>query len=137
MLAAAFLGLAAGLGPADTIKAFQRGFGGILGSTGIIVGLGGLLLDPAGADRIAEVFTRDQAPTWIPASICAAALVVGLPHLFDVSFVIFVPLVYTVAARAGVSLLTVGLPVAAGLMVSHGLLRPHPSPTSSSARAAG
>lgn len=133
VLASAFLGLASGLGVDATVKAFQRGVGGILGSTGVIVGLGamlgGLLLDSGGADRIAEAFTAGRSRAAVPAAICAAALVVGLPHLFDVSFVMFAPLAYVVAARSGVPLLGVALPVAAGLMVSHGLLPPHPSPT--------
>ncbi|NED00625.1 permease DsdX, partial [Streptomyces sp. SID6648] len=65
----------------------------------------------------------------IPAAITAAALLIGMPHLFDVSFVMLVPLVYTVAKRSNTHLLWVGLPMAAGLYVSHGLLPPHPSPT--------
>ncbi|GAA3353248.1 hypothetical protein GCM10020366_05900 [Saccharopolyspora gregorii] len=52
-----------------------------------------------------------------------------MPHLFDVSFVMLVPLVYAVAKRTGSHLLFVGLPMAAGLYVSHGLLPPHPAPT--------
>lgn len=92
------------LGPGDTVKALQRGFGGILNSTGITVDPGAMLcsilFDSGGADRIARVFTRDRAPAWISASICAA-LTVGLPYLFGLSFVVLVPLVNTVAARAG------------------------------------
>jgi GntP family gluconate:H+ symporter len=133
VLAAGFLGLVAGLSPADTVKHFQKGFGSILGSVGLVVGLGamlgGLLLDSGGADRIANVFIGDRGTRWIPVSICAAALLIGLPHLFDVSFVMLVPLVYTIAHRSRSHILRVGLPVAAGLYVSHGLLPPHPSPT--------
>ncbi|WP_206951531.1 GntT/GntP/DsdX family permease [Trinickia acidisoli] len=52
-----------------------------------------------------------------------------MPHLFDVSFIMLAPLVYTIARRTGRHRLFIGLPVAAGLYVSHGLLPPHPAPS--------
>jgi GntP family gluconate:H+ symporter len=91
--------------------------------------LGGLLLESGGADRIANTFIGIGSKRWIPAAICAASLLIGLPHLFDVSFVMLVPLVYAIANRTKSSLLAIGIPMAAGLYVSHGLLPPHPSPT--------
>ena len=133
MVSAGFLGLISGLTPAATVQTFQKGFGGILSSTGLVVGLGsmlgGLLLDSGGADRIATTFTNLGSAKWIPTSICAAALLIGLPHLFDVSFVMLAPLTYAIAKRTGSQVLRVGIPMAAGLYVSHGLLPPHPSPT--------
>ncbi|GGX89774.1 gluconate:H+ symporter [Streptomyces minutiscleroticus] len=132
-LAALGLGVAAGIAPARAVEAFQGGFGDALKSTGPTIGLGtllgGILLGSGGADRIATVFIGSRPVKWIPAAITAAALLIGMPHLFDVSFIMLVPLVYTVAKRTGTHLLYVGLPMAAGLYVSHGLLPPHPSPT--------
>ncbi|MER7973602.1 gluconate:H+ symporter [Streptomyces sp. NPDC096080] len=132
-LAALGLGVAAGIAPAPAVKAFQGGFGDALAGVGPTIGLGtllgGILLGSGGADRIATVFIGARPVRWIPAAITAADLLIGMPHLFDVSFVMLVPLVYTVAKRTGTHLLYVGLPMAAGLYVSHGLLPPHPSPT--------
>jgi gluconate:H+ symporter, GntP family len=128
-----FLGCAAGLAPTAVVKSFEKGFGGILSSVGLVVGLGtmlgGLLLESGGADRIANAFIGLGSKRWIPAAICAASLLIGLPHLFDVSFVMLVPLVYAIAHRTKSPLMMVGIPMAAGLYVSHGLLPPHPSPT--------
>ncbi|MDR3438300.1 gluconate:H+ symporter [Telmatospirillum sp.] len=133
MIASAFLGVASGLAPTATIKAFQKGFGGILSSVGLVVGLGsmlgGLLLSSGGADKIANAFVGAGSKFWIPTSICGAALLIGLPHLFDVSFVMLVPLVFAISQRTGNHLMRLGLPMAAGLYVSHGFLLPHPSPT--------
>ncbi|SAK94888.1 gluconate transporter [Caballeronia pedi] len=133
ILTAGFLGSAAGLAPTAVIKSFEKGFGGILSSVGLVVGLGtmlgGLLLESGGADRIANTFIGLGSKRWIPAAICAASLLIGLPHLFDVSFVMLVPLVYAIANRTKSPLMAVGIPMAAGLYVSHGLLPPHPSPT--------
>jgi GntP family gluconate:H+ symporter len=133
ILASGFLGIASGLIPTAAVSTFERGFGGILSTTGLVVGLGsmlgGLLLESGGADRIASAFTGIGPVRWIPSTICAAALLIGLPHLFDVSFIMLVPLVYTIAQRSGLPLLMVGMPLVAGLMIPHGLLPPHPSPT--------
>jgi gluconate:H+ symporter, GntP family len=133
IITSGFLGCAAGLAPTAVVKSFEKGFGGILSSVGLVVGLGtmlgGLLLESGGADRIANAFIGLGSKRWIPAAICAASLLIGLPHLFDVSFVMLVPLVYAIAHRTKSPLMMVGIPMAAGLYVSHGLLPPHPSPT--------
>lgn len=91
--------------------------------------LGGVLLETGGADKIANTFIRLGPARTIPATICVAALIIGLPHLFDVSFVMLVPLVYAIARRTKTPLMRVGIPMAAGLYVAHGLLLPHPAPT--------
>jgi len=133
MLSAGFLGVASGLAPTATVKTFEKGFGGVLSTVGLVIGLGsmlgGLLLNSGGADRIANTFVGTGSRRWIPYSICAAALLIGLPHLFDVSFVMLVPLLYAISQRTKNPLLFIGLPMAAGLYVSHGFLLPHPSPT--------
>ncbi|MFR9728266.1 gluconate:H+ symporter [Saccharopolyspora sp. MS10] len=133
MIAALGLGFANGIAPAETAEHFETGFGDALSGTGPVIGLGtilgGILLGSGGADRIATAFLGSRPVKWIPAAIATAALLIGMPHLFDVSFVMLVPLVYAVAKRTGSHLLYVGLPMAAGLYVSHGLLPPHPAPT--------
>lgn len=127
------LGFANGLRPEKVMEHFETGFGDTLGDTGVTIGLGtvlgAILLGTGGADRIADAFLGARPTKWIPTAITAAALLIGMPHLFDVSFIMLVPLVYAAAKRTGSHLLWVGLPMAAGLYVSHGLLPPHPSPT--------
>ncbi|GGJ93720.1 GntT/GntP/DsdX family permease [Pseudomonas matsuisoli] len=132
-LSALGLGLAAGVGANETVESFVKGFGSALNKTGPVIGLGtllgGILLGSGGADRIANAFIGTRPVKYVPWAVCAAALLIGMPHLFDVSFIMLAPLVYTVAKRTGSHLLFVGLPLAAGLYVSHGLLPPHPAPT--------
>ncbi|MCA1220999.1 GntT/GntP/DsdX family permease [Streptomyces sp. 8L] len=132
-VAALGLGLANGIGPGGVVDHYESGFGGSLGDVGPIIGLGtilgGILLGSGGADRIATSFLGARPIAWVPAAMTAAALLIGMPHIFDVSFVMLVPLVYATARRTGSHLLYVGLPMAAGLYISHGLLPPHPSPT--------
>src|SRR5262249_28705671 len=60
-------------------------------------------------------------------AITPVAVILGIPVFFQVGFVLLIPLVFTIARRTGMSLLKVGIPMAAGLSVVHGLLPPHPA----------
>ena len=61
LVASLMLGFLAGLVPADIIKNFGKGFGDVMGSVGIIIGLGtmrgGVLVLSGGADRLATSLT--------------------------------------------------------------------------------
>ncbi|NKQ51739.1 permease DsdX [Amycolatopsis sp. K13G38] len=133
LLGAVLLGFASGLGVDGTIGAFESGFGDTLSDTAPVIGLGSLLgaiiTGTGGANRIADAFLGNRPAKWIPISIAVAALIIGLPNIFDVSFVMLVPLVYALARRTNSHLLFVGMPLAAGLYTAHGLLPPHPAPT--------
>jgi gluconate:H+ symporter, GntP family len=133
LLGAVLLGFASGLGVDGTISAFESGFGDTLSDTAPVIGLGSVLgavlTGTGGANRIADAFVGNRSAKWIPISIGVAALIIGLPNIFDVSFVMLVPLAYALARRTGSHLLFVGLPLAAGLYTAHGLLPPHPAPT--------
>lgn len=132
ILAAGFLGLSSGMPVAQIMKAFQDGFGGVLGFVGIVLGLGTMLgklmAESGGADRIArtliDAFGRERVH-W--AMMCAAFLV-GIPLFFEIGFVLLIPLVFIVARRTGMPILKIGIPLLAGLSVVHGLVPPHPGP---------
>jgi Gnt-I system high-affinity gluconate transporter len=47
---------------------------------------------------------------------------------FAIGFVILVPLMFSVASKAKVSFIYLGIPLVAALSVTHGLLPPHPAP---------
>ncbi|MFF5566882.1 SLC13 family permease [Streptomyces sp. NPDC012623] len=131
LISTLLLGLANGQGPTKTVDTITSNFGSTLSVTGIVIALGtvlgGLLLKSGGADRIADVLVGNRAKVWMPISIGLAAVIIGLPNLFEVTFVLLVPLVYSVARRYNVNMLAVGLPMAAGLMTSHALLPPGPA----------
>ena len=54
--------------------------------------------------------------------------IIGLPMFFEIGLVLLMPVIYLVARRAQVSLITVGIPALAGLSAMHGLVPPHPGP---------
>lgn len=126
------LGLANGLGVTKAVSTFTDGFGGQLGVTGVVIALGamlgGMLVRSGGGDKLAAVIIGKRKITWMPISVGVVAVLIGLPNLFEVTFVLLVPLVFSIAKRLNVNPLTVGIPMAAGLMTAHGLLPPGPAP---------
>ncbi|BBP93353.1 hypothetical protein BsIDN1_69710 [Bacillus safensis] len=55
------------------------------------------------------------------------AFIVGIPVFFQVGFVLLIPLLFTIAIETGISLVTIGISLIAGLSVVHGLVPPHPA----------
>ena len=130
------LGLAAGMGPKETLKSIQAGFGDALGFIAVVIGLGAMIgrfLEHSGggralADWLLAKFGRDRA-VW---AVLTAAFLVGLPIFFEVGFIILVPLVWNLARESKRSLLYYGLPMCAALTVTHSLVPPHPAPAAAS-----
>ena len=58
----------------------------------------------------------------------SCGFIVGIALFFEVGLVLLIPLVFTIAKRAKVSPLKLGLPMVTALSVTHGFLPPHPGP---------
>jgi gluconate:H+ symporter, GntP family len=133
LIASLILGFLAGLVPTDIIKNFGKGFGDVMGSVGIIIGLGtmlgGVLVLSGGADRLATSLTSLGGKNWVPWTTFFVALLIGLPLFFAVGFVLLVPIAIAISKRVEMPILRVGLPMLAGLSIAHGLVPPHPAPT--------
>jgi len=125
------MGIAAGMAPLDVASAFQAGVGSALGFIAVVVGLGTMLgklmAESGAATRIATTLVERFGAAYVHWAMMAVAIIVGIPVFFQVGFVLLIPLVFTIARRTGVPMLKVGLPMAAGLSVVHGLLPPHPA----------
>ncbi|NQZ59042.1 MAG: hypothetical protein HRT88_16440, partial [Lentisphaeraceae bacterium] len=113
----------------DTVKG---GMGGILGFVAIVVGLGamfGKMLEiSGGAERLAknilEKFGDDKAP-W---ALGLTGFLISIPVFLDVGLIIIIPIVYSLAHRTGKPLLYYGIPLLAGLGVTHAMIPPTPGP---------
>jgi GntP family gluconate:H+ symporter len=125
------MGMAAGMPPAAAVRSFQDGVGSALGFIAIVVGLGTMLgkmmAESGAATRIATTLIKRFGERRVHWAIMVVAFIVGMPVFFQVGFVLLVPLVFTIARRAGMSLVKIGIPLVAGLSVVHGLLPPHPA----------
>jgi Gnt-I system low-affinity gluconate transporter len=124
--------LAAGMPPEKVMSCIEQGMGKTLGFIAVVVGLGamfGQLLEASGgAERLTltllRVFGKRRA-TW---AISLAGFLVAIPVFFDVGFIILVPLVYALSRETKRSLLYYGIPLLAGLAVTHAFVPPTPGP---------
>lgn len=119
--------------PLDKImETVEKGMGGTLGHIALIFGLGAilgkLLSDGGGATRIADTLIAKFGQKHVQWAMLVAAFIVGIALFFEVGLVLLIPLVFTVAKRANVSTLKLGLPMVTALSVTHGFLPPHPGP---------
>ncbi|WP_191560166.1 GntP family permease [Metabacillus idriensis] len=112
----------------DSIKA---GMGNTLGFLAIVLALGTMLgkmmAESGGAERIANTLIARFGEKNVHWAMMFVAFIVGIPVFFQVGFVLLIPLVFTIARRTGVSLVSLGVPLVAGLSVVHGLVPPHPA----------
>ncbi|MGA5466466.1 GntP family permease [Mycobacterium sp. NPDC050041] len=126
------VGLVAGVNIADVLDSFADGFGSTAAGVGILIALGAmfakLLADSGGADEIVDTIVGHASPRALPWAMALVGSIIGLPMFFEIGLVLLMPVIYLVAKRSGLSLITVGIPALAGLSAMHGLVPPHPGP---------
>ncbi|MGV3774800.1 MAG: gluconate:H+ symporter [Verrucomicrobiales bacterium] len=132
IIASLFIGILAGMPLLDIANGFQEGVGGVLKSIAVVIGLGTilgkLLAESGGAEVIANAILKQFGRNYLPWAMLAISLIVGLPVFFGVGVVLLAPILYSLVVKNGVSLISIGLPMLAGLSVAHGLVPPHPGP---------
>jgi GntP family gluconate:H+ symporter len=126
------VGIVAGENVNDVLASFGTGFGATAAGVGILIALGAmfakLLADSGGADQIVDTIVGNASAKALPWAMAAVGAIIGLPMFFEIGLVLLMPVIYLVARRAQVSLITVGIPALAGLSAMHGLVPPHPGP---------
>ncbi len=126
------VGVIAGQDVGDVLATFTEGFGSTTAGVGILIALGAmfakLLADSGGADQIVDTLVGRASPRALPWAMAAVGAIIGLPMFFEIGLVLLMPVIYLVARRAQVSLVTVGIPALAGLSAMHGFVPPHPGP---------
>ena len=117
---------------ADVFDSFADGFGTTAAGVGILIALGAmfakLLADSGGADEIVDTIVGHASPRALPWAMALVGSIIGLPMFFEIGLVLLMPVIYLVAKRSQLSLVTVGIPALAGLSAMHGLVPPHPGP---------
>lgn len=124
------LGLAAGQPPEKVVDAIQKGVGDILRDVALLLALGAMLgriLEVAGAAeliarRLLAAFGQGNASL----AILLTAFLIGIPILFNVGFLLLIPIVWRLQRQTGRSLLYYLLPLSFGLGITHSLVPPHP-----------
>lgn len=124
------LGLTAGLKPEAVATSIGKGIGDILASVAVILGLGAMLgrmLEASGAAEViartlVDVFGVGRA-SW---AILIAGYIIGIPVLFNVGFLLLIPIMWRLQRDTGRSLLWFVLPLGFSLGTAHSLIPPHP-----------
>jgi len=126
------VGIVAGQNVTVVLTSFGTGFGATAAGVGVLIALGAmfakLLADSGGADQIVDTIVGHASARALPWAMAAVGAIIGLPMFFEIGLVLLMPVIYLVARRAQVSLITVGIPALAGLSAMHGLVPPHPGP---------
>jgi GntP family gluconate:H+ symporter len=124
--------IATGLPVGEVVDILLEGFGSTLAEVALLVGLGamlGKLLEvTGGAQVLADALVGRFGERRAPLALGVASLLFGFPIFFDAGFVIFLPIIFTVARRFGGSLLLYALPSAGAFAVMHAFVPPHPGP---------
>lgn len=127
-----FLGVASGMPLGEIINSIQNGMGSTLGFVATVVGLGaifGQILEASGgAESLAKTLIEKFGQKKIPWALMSAGFIIAIPVFFDVGFIILVPIIYTLAKDTKKSLLLYGIPLLAGLAVTHTFIPPTPGP---------
>lgn len=126
------VGVIAGENLLDVLDSFSTGFGDTAAGVGVLIALGAifakLLADSGGADQVVDTIVGRASPRALPWAMALVGAVIGLPMFFEIGLVLLMPVIFLVARRAQVSLITVGIPALAGLSAMHGFVPPHPGP---------
>jgi GntP family gluconate:H+ symporter len=132
IMAACIAGLTGGMSVSETLDAITKGFGATLGTIGIIIGLGvmmGRILEVSGAaEQIAYSFIKwlgNRKEEW---ALAMTGYFVSIPIFADSAFVILFPIAKALSKKGNRSILTLGVALAGGLVVTHTMVPPTPGP---------
>lgn len=122
----------AGMPLTEINAGIQKGMGGILGFIATIIGLGaifGKLLEISGgtqvlADSMLKLFGLKRA-SW---AMMLTGFVISIPVFFDAGLVILIPVIYALSRQAKRPILYFGIPLLAGMTITHSFVPPTPGP---------
>ncbi|MCW2292396.1 gluconate transporter [Pseudomonas sp. BIGb0408] len=125
-------GLALGMPPQELLDFIVKSMGGTLGFVALIIGLGAMfgemLRVSGGSERLALNLVERCSDKTVPWALGLAGFLVSIAVFIDVAIIILVPLIYGIAQRTKRSLLYYGIPLCAGLSVTHTFIPPTPGP---------
>ncbi|GIN09251.1 MULTISPECIES: GntP family permease [Shouchella] len=133
IIVAFIVALALGMPLENVVSSIEAGLGGTLGHIALIFGLGAMLgrliADAGGAQRIAMTLINKFGEKRIQWAVVVASFIVGIALFFEVGLVLLIPIVFSIAKELRISILYLGIPMAAALLATHSFLPPHPGPT--------
>jgi len=132
LFAAIGFGLCSRMPLGEIVKSINDGFGGTIGSIGIViiagVIIGTFLEHSGGAFAIAERILKIIGEKHVPLAMSIIGYFVSVPVFADSGFVILTPLNRALSKRAKISLVGPAIALAVGLTSTHCLVPPTPGP---------
>ncbi len=132
LIASIVTGVFGGLSGTEVMETVEKGMGSTLGFVATVVGLGaifgGILEKSGGAMAIAVGLRKSFGEKNAAPAMLVTGFVLAIPVFFDVAFIILVPVIYALQRATGKSLLYFGLPLLAGLAITHTFIPPTPGP---------
>jgi GntP family gluconate:H+ symporter len=131
------VGLGAGMPVADVLGTVKEGFGNILKNLGLIIVLGttlGLLLEYTGSTTVmANFLLKRMGKRFAPLAMSITGFIVGLPIFCDSGYIVLSGLNRSMAKRTGISIATMSVSLATGLLSVHCMVPPHPGASAAAA----
>ncbi|WP_371635467.1 GntP family permease [Xenorhabdus sp. KK7.4] len=132
LISAIIAGITGGLTITSIVAVIGKGFGSTLGSTGIVIGLGimiGKILEVSGAmEKIAYSLINVLGKKREEWALAITGYIVSIPIFVNSAFVILYPLANALAKKGKRNILTMGVALAGGLVVTHHVVPPTPGP---------
>ena len=129
-LACLVVGLGIRLPLEGVVSVMKDGFGNIVKSLGLIIVLGttlGLLLEYTGSTTVmASFLLKRLGNRFAPLAMSLTGFIVGLPIFCDSGYIVLSGLNRSMAKRTGISMATMSVSLATGLLAVHCLVPPHP-----------
>ena len=114
------------------VNSITSGFGGTLGSIGIIIGFGvmmGQIFEVTGAaQRMAYTFLKLFGKKKEEEALALTGFLVSIPIFCDSGFVVLAPIAKAISKATKKSFIGLGVALAAGLVITHSLVPPTPGP---------
>ncbi len=132
LLAAFFVGLAAGMSPVEVTKAVMKGFGGTAEKIGIVIIAGtiiGVFLEKTGAAlTMAETVLKCVGPKRPALAMSIIGYITSIPVFCDSGFVILNPIRKALVRKTAASSVMMTMALSGGLYISHVFIPPTPGP---------
>jgi len=127
------VGLLSSMNPLDILDSVLKGVGDTMGKIVLILAFGAMLgkiLEESGAAHTITYRMIDlMGLRNIQYALLITGFLVGLPMMYNASFLVLIPLIFTFAATTRMPTIWLALPLCSALSVAHCFLPPHPAPT--------
>ncbi len=132
MAASLLLGFLAGMPSGDLANSLAKGFGGTMGSVGLIVLLGGILGDLLGASgsmgELAKALLRKFGKKYDMLALNLAGFIVSIPVYFGAAYTMMAPLVNSLSRVTKKKRAAYASALAVGLILTASIVAPTPGP---------